>query len=474
MRFFRLFLLLLMVSHEVTGQRITISEPLSIRNDYGYELLGRIKDRILVFRDRFDNFEIQAFDLELRATWNRELEDLEKRKAKVLAVIPGKNDFSIVYVERGKGKYMVRIHKYDPAAILIDTATIKTYSERVFSPPEPELLKSEDRNTIAIYNSTEREVVEIACFRIDQMKLLWDTNTFIEKFSGERNVAHRSVSNEGDVYLVTEYENRKGKIEAHRFQLLRTGVSPEVLRDIAFPDALTSDVKFVIDQQRQVLTGAGLWADKNKERANGVFFIRFDPNTQGNDLLVKTPFDEQFVSVLKSKDIAEGDVKGIEDADVAQLILREDGGVALIAEQHYEIQRGATGSSRFTRDMRLIVDYYYDDVFLVSFSPEGVVQWRTILHKKQYSQDDEAIYSSWFLLRGRNEMQLMFNDEIRYENTCSSYEVSATGRFDRSNLLNTADQGLRLRFRDGIQLSANECIIPSEFRSRLKLVAIRF
>jgi hypothetical protein len=95
------------------------------------------------------------------------------------------------------------------------------------------------------------------------------------------------------------------------------------------------------------------------------------------------------------------------------------------------------------------------------------------LHKKQYSQDDEAIFSSFFLLKSPDRLHFMFNDEIKYENTCSEYVLNPIGEFDRNSLLSTVNQGLRLRFRDAIQISATECLAPSEFRNRLRLVLIR-
>ena len=96
------------------------------------------------------------------------------------------------------------------------------------------------------------------------------------------------------------------------------------------------------------------------------------------------------------------------------------------------------------------------------------------MHKKQYSQDDEGVFSSYFLHRSAGNLHFLFNDEIKYENTCSEYILSPTGAFDRNGLLNTVNQSLRLRFRDAIQLSATETLVPSEFRNKLRLVLIRF
>ena len=156
-------------------------------------------------------------------------------------------------------------------------------------------------------------------------------------------------------------------------------------------------------------------------------------------------------------------------------MLRQDGGALMIAERNHEVQRGTAAGRGFFRDgMRMIVDYYYDDLFAIAFSPKGMPQWKTALHKKQYSQDDEGTFSSYFLLKTPENLRFLFNDEIKYENTCSEYVLSPAGEFDRNGILNTVNQGLRMRFRDALQISSSECLVPSEFRNRLKLVLLRF
>jgi hypothetical protein len=121
-----------------------------------------------------------------------------------------------------------------------------------------------------------------------------------------------------------------------------------------------------------------------------------------------------------------------------------------------------------------VVDFYFEDVFTVAFQPEGKVQWKTVLHKRQYSQDDEGTFSSYFLMRNADRLRFLFNDEIKFETTCSEYIMSPLGEYDRNSLFNTDGQNLRLRFRDAVQISSAECLIPSEYRNKLRLVLLRF
>jgi hypothetical protein len=455
---------------------VLMSEELPLRNDYGYEIIGRLKDRILLYRDRYDNFEVQAFDNQMRATWSRELEGIERRGTRVLTIVPSKNDFSVIYQVRRRASTYLRINKYDPAANLIDTITIKNYGDRVFTPPELDFVRSDDRNCIVVHNTAERGKIEAVCFRLDKMEVIWDKTAVFEEDFAESALKGMVVSNNGSYFIISEYENRKLKLEAHNLQVLRISTRNDRIYTIPMPTMLTNDFKCVYDHQQNRLVIGGLIADKNRDRANGSFVARLPADVGDTSLVFSTHiFDDKFISVLRRKDV-EDDTKGVTDSDVAQLLLREDGGVVIIAERHYEINRGTISGRGFMRDggTRLIIDHFFDDVFVIAHHPDGKMHWQTVLHKKQYSQDDDAIFSSFLLMRSPDRVHFLFNDEIKFENTCSEYVVSPTGVFDRNSLLNTFSQNLRLRYRDGVQISASECIVPSESRNRLRLILLKF
>jgi len=470
----RSLLLLLLFPVLLSAQTMHISEGLNIRSDYGYELIGRLRDRILVFRDKYDEFEIQAYDQQMRPAWNRELEGLDKRGVQIIAITAGKNDFSVIYKLRRRGQVLLRLHKYDPGANLIDTATIKDYGERLFNVPDLKHLQSEDHSCMVVYNNAESGRLEATCFRMDKMVVLWDRVIPYEDTDTEINAEKFALSNDGTLFLIKEKNNRKGRIEDHKFEVTMIKSGSESTRTIAVPEILTSDVLFEYDNQHQQLIGAGLYSEKNRERANGAFFIRFSPADPVRPLVKYEPFDDHFFSILRRKD-GEEDSKGVLDAKAAQIILRHDGGALLIVERTHEIMRGATSTRGFWRDgSRLVVDYYYDDLFIVALQPDGKTQWKTVLHKKQYSQDDDGTFSSYFPFRNADKLRFLFNDEIKYENTCSEYVLTPFGDFDRNNLLTTEGQTLRLRFRDAKQISNSECLIPSEFRNKLRVVLLKF
>jgi len=468
-----LFLLFCAIGQAFSQGNVLVSEPIALRNDYGYELIGRLKDRILLFRDKYDEFEVQAFDNQMRMSWTRKLEDLEKSGIQILAVAGGRNDFSVIFKVRKRGVTTLRVHKYDPGANMIDSMTVKNYGERVFSPPALDIMLSEDKNCLIAINTAERTQLESTCFMLDKMQVLWDKTVQLEDNYFESNIKSMTLSNTGDFFLVTETNNRRAKLEAHEFQILHIYTTADRITKVPLPDFLTNDVRFSFDNLNRQLVGVGLYADKNRERANGIFYANISPEGKAPSLRYE-PFTDKVISILRRKDVEE-DTRGISDADIRQVVLRRDGGALIVAERHHEIQRGTAAGRGFWRDgMRMVMDFYYDDLLLVALHPTGEMHWTTVLHKKQYSQDDEATFSSYFLFMTPEKLHFMFNDEIKYENTCSDYVVSPVGEFDRNSLMNTFGQNLRLRFRDALQLSANECLVPSEFRNKLRLVLLRF
>lgn len=457
----------------LAAQNMLVSPPLAIRNDYGYELVGRLRDRILLFRDRYDDFEMQAFDNQMQLSWSKELDDIDKRGTQILAVVGSKNDFSVIYKTRRRSTTYLRIHKYDPGASLIDSMTVKNYGERVFETPVLDIVRSEDKNCFVVYNTAGRGEIEATCFRLDKMQVLWDRKIYVEENYFDSRVKDLAVSNLGEFFLVAQDNNRRSKIEEHEYQIHCVSGDRDRIVRVPMEKHLTRDVFFTFDNQNRRLTAAGLFADKNRDRANGTFYLSV-PAQDSAFTLRFNPFDDQFVSVVRGKEV-EDDSRGLSNAEVQQVVLRRDGGVVLVGEQQQEVQRGTSAGRGFWREgVRLVIDYYYNDMFAIALGPDGHPDWNTVLHKKQYSQDDEATFSSFFLFRMADRLHFLFNDEIKYENTCSEYTLDPLGAFDRNSLLNTENQSLRLRFRDGLQLSANECLIPSEYRNKLRLVLLRY
>ena len=456
------------------SQKIMVSEDLPLRNDIAYELIGEMKGHMLLFRDQSTEFEVQAFDENMRLSWSKPVE-LDRKQPKVLGLASQNDRFTLLYRTRKKGDTILKAHKYDGAANMVDSVTIKNYGY-LFHTPNYETIRSEDDSKLMVYYIEKQTDVNVLVFDVDSMQLLWERVFQPRDFSFYEDFREIIVDNSGNMHLILDKDNIKAKKKTHYYEILEYYYKDEmtITYNIPLEGNLTYDAYFSYDDLNKRLIAGGLYSEKSPARATGYFYLKIDPLKHADHLLSFQPFDDEFISALEGKDIKEN--KGLAEVMIQETVLRRDGGILMIGERTKELERRVAGTSRVTYDgaRNFIVDYYYDELFVISVHPTGQTHWKTILHKKQYSQDDDGIYSSYFLFKTPSSLRFLFNDEIRYENTVSEYVINARGDFDRNSLLSTENLQLRLRFRDAVQLDSDELVVPSERRNKLKLVKMEY
>ncbi|MCB0517826.1 MAG: hypothetical protein H6577_12680 [Lewinellaceae bacterium] len=456
------------------AQTVTVSESLQIRDDVSYDIINDQRGNVLLFRDQGTKFEVQAFDNLMQMAWEKEIE-LDKKRPEILKVAPMGGDFAVLYQFRQKFDILLKIHRYNPGANLVDSVTIKNIGSKFYA-PKFDVVISEDKKAALIWFVEQGNNFTVFSFHMGRMKLLWEKSFVLDDFLMQRDFEQMLVDNEGNMYMILNKENRKSRNSEPFFEILKCGTATgeDIQRFICPMDGhLIYDAHFSFDNLNNHLIAGGFYSIDNLIKAEGYFYMRISPDNPSGAVKAFHPFDDEFVAVLLEKERAKN--KGLPEVSVQELVLRTDGGIILIGELNKAFQRGmAVGGAYSRTGLRPIIDYYYDDVFLISIHPTGEVHWKVILHKKQYSQDDEAAYSSYFLAKTPTALRVIFNDEIKSENTVSEYVITGSGDFDRNAVLNTERKELSLRFREAVQTAANQIVVPSERRNKLKLVKITY
>lgn len=455
------------------SQKLTISDEIPMHSDLMYEIIGEIRGRVLLFNRESGKYSITALDENMRPSWDKEIE-LDKKNAIVIGVNPTEDAFTVFYFYREKGSTFLKAARFDPSANLRDSATLADLGF-LFMSPSFKMVASEDHSKVLL-NFTERDqVFKSLVFDNKTMRVLWQQNFQYSDYDESEDVLHLIVSNAGQMYAVFEKDHYQLRREKHRYDvfLFDQEISTEFSRfSIPLKGNITYDVKFAFDNGNQKLCAGGFYFEKNVERAEG-YFTLFIPRDPTRTLLRFYPFEDEFVDRLAGKETRHN--RGLEQVSVVDLVLRKDGGLLLVGEESKNFaRRMATVNRNMMLDNmnRSVVDYYFEDVFILAVRPNGTLQWSTILHKKQYSQDDDGAFSSFFLFKTPAFLRLVFNDEIKFENTVSEYLLHVNGDFDRNSILSTETLQLRLRFRDAIQVSASRMLVPSERRGKLRIARI--
>ena len=458
------------LSNPATAQSITISEELALRNDYAYTILGWVDKNMLLFRDKGHAFFIQAFDEELHLKWERELY-LSDSRADIIGIVAHNDRFHIIYGTREKGSYAVLHKAFSNDVTLVDTSTITRF-ENAFMIPRFLMRESEDKSKVLLYKQ-ENNSLQLYSYDLHTLQILWAKSINFEGTQLEEDYSPLIINNYGDFFLPMRSERTQQKIQYLHVLSSAPNVIQVIHDTIRLGDIQILDIFPVYDHIQRCLVVTGLCGERNTSRAKGFYFVRYHDDTHAEMSLLQ--FDESLLTEVNGRGVAVS--KGLSDFTVQRVALRQDGGVVIIAELIKEFSRRSSlpmqrDNGAYAREGW--VDYYFEDMILFAVYPDGKEHWKEVLRKRQYSQDDGAMYSSFLLFKTPEHLRFLFNDEIKQENTVGGYEVTGNGYVERKTVFNTDYQRLKLRFRDGVQLSNNECIVPSERGSKLNLVRIEF
>lgn len=476
----KLFVLFILFQSIVTSaQTLSVSDEIYINGAAGYGIIGKYNERILFFTLEDKEVKLRAYDTKLHKLWEREIEPERKNYATVLEVIGNRQDFNLIYQFRKKNHNYIKIHKYDGQAKLLDSTTVYDWGKDVLA-PKLELMYSEDKKSVLIYEVLESRQIKALAINLDSLRPIWDkTLTLKSEWNKPERFEQLLFNNQAEFFAITEENNRIGS-EKHRFEITKYSKDGgEKLFMLPLKDMISLDVKFSFDNANQQLVAAGLYSAKSFLRAQGHFFIRLPPQYNDNSenatfKFALHPFDDELASALMGKKVT--DTKGLSDLKVQEIVHRRDGGILAVIEQAKLVDRRTTYNNTSSSTSRglLSMDYFYENVFALSIAPDGTAQWRAIFHKKQISQDDEARFSSFFMAKTPAAIRFLFNDEIERSTTVSEFVLNGVGEGERHAIMNTQGQDLFLRFRDAMQVAANEIIVPSDDRRRLRLVRIQY
>ncbi len=462
----------------VFGQNVEISDEIYVGSATGYGILGKFNDRFLFYHLDNDVVKLRAFDVKLRKIWEREIQPDNKRSSKVLDVIGNRTDFSVVYHFRKKNHTYIKVHKYDGQVKLLDSATVVDWGKD-FLTPSLDIKFSEDKKCALVYELIEGRRFRALAFSLDSLKLIWEQTVEVNDWNTSDNFQQILFTNRAELFVIQEENNRIGS-DKHRFRIQRADSTGKFSSTMPMKDIATVDVKFSFDNVNRKLVAAGVYSGKNLSKALGYFTFSLPPQYKSDEpfTFYSQVFDDEFVTAFLGKKTT--DNKGLMDMKIQEIVHRRDGGILAIFEQIKYVERriaSTPGIGRYigrSDAIALAMDYYHDNFFALSIANDGVTNWKSIFFKKQSSQDDDGRYASYCLVKTPSTLRFLFNDEIERATTVSEYTLNATGENERHSVMNTAGQELYLRFHDGVQTGANELIVPSEDRRRIKLVKIQF
>lgn len=287
------------------------------------------------------------------------------------------------------------------------------------------------------------------------------------------------ISNEGmPVFLFSNNAYSCKKERESASHLIACGALPSgfTLCALNEPECLL-EIQLNVDNTHHTVTAIGFSGDATKNAMTGYVYLQINP--QSGEILQRHAgtFSDELLNSIAAK--SEKQEKYVPAFKPSFVIPRADGG-ALMVSEYYE---KTTENYDFTnydpyygyRTSTRVVDYYeYNDVFLISISPQGTIDWTNMIRKRQVSKEDRGAYSSFVFANCIERLFFIYNEDISQNSNVVQYEMLADGTLNRKSLFNPSKQEVELRPQAGKQVAFNEVIIPSIHKRSLSFVSIEF
>ena len=457
--------------YSTNAQQISISEPLPTKPEDNFEILGQINSYSYYYSDASETFQLFRLEKDLSNLRVKELNLFERRSNLLYACIYNKMIYA-VYSYRLKADLCFKLLIMDSNLDIQDSLTLSCFAKQGYTSAF-KVIPTEDKSGVLLYYQFLNTYTQFYAIDFTTKTVLWqyNWNYNAEKTESQDEQKILFDNNKTATLVFNDVGARAKHTQYFKiFWLSKTGIIQNPIK-IENVNIFNSDW-FLDNYNNNLLLLGSYWTD-TRSKAKGVLYGSLKINSSDILYYRTTEFKKDWIGPLfNEKEKAE---KGVGDLKVADLVMRKDGGLVVIYEIQKELERTIPGRTINVDGIgRNIVDYFYQDMLAVSLDTLGNVEFATPMFKRQYSQDDQADYSSFLLFKSPGYLRLLYNDEIENENTISQYLLDVNGKAVRQSILNTDYRKLKLLFKYGKQIGSNSCVIPSLYRNKIKLVRMDF
>ncbi len=460
----------------VIGQTLAVSEPISLSNDKAVFVIGKMRNHALLIQQQNDKAIVKAFDDNMLMRWEKELV-LDKRDPNVLLTFQASKDyFCLLYLHQRRQHTILKIHRYSPAAELIDSITIADLGLRYTSVYVKHKF-SEDKKKLLIMAYDENDTYDTFMFDTENMQTLWQKSTTINDEEGHLNINEQVTTNVGEAYFIEGQPYKENKKNYYQLKIDAVHAIGDSLHtqafEMLFEEQIIKSIKFVYDNLNKQLLAVGTYAKRGEEKAIGYCYLKIPKINSDATIHTQTLFDEAFVAALTGKKTEVNE--GIRDLQVQRTIIRRDGGILALVEvvDIQSRQYQGTQTTSMLPYARAATDYKFNDIVAISINADGSEHYKTIMPKAQYSANDEGDFCSFGVLKTPGNIRLLYNDVIEEHTNINEYNLNSDGEFTRRSILNTGGKKVYLNLKDAIQVGAQEFILWGAYRNKFKLARIQ-
>jgi len=281
---------------------------------------------------------------------------------------------------------------------------------------------------------------------------------------------------------------------------------PETLNKIILKDEtlFINQINMSFTNKNQ-LFGVGYFSEEDTKSLKGTIYFKVNKKAATLKIEQKSELSidalVEGMSETESKKLRKRKTSGknveLTNFIIDQLLLREDGGAILIAEEYFEsnYSRGGTGfyAGPFGSNQReFVTNYHHNDILIINLNPNGSIGWTKKIAKRQNTTDG-GHYSSYSSAIINDKLYLFYNDHAKNlfkENTdkkdrtydlllnndavFSMSVITPTGNLKQLKLFRAGESEVYMRPTVIQQISTNEILIYGDKQRKSRFGKIVF
>ncbi|MBK6444076.1 MAG: hypothetical protein IPF81_01830 [Bacteroidetes bacterium] len=486
--------MMLFFSGVVSSQTVRWSQPMLDNNKFQYlKIIGSDGDGFFVLRsnislnsvrDRsgFKNrkYLMQYFGNDLNLRWEEELlSPLEGGKITDIQVMGDKA--MVLFYTRDKttkqfnfySQFLNTSGKWLSQPVLLDAFSTEEFDEE----NKPGILLCHDQSKFALSYRKFQKDREIQSFMVvvaDQNLSVLYKKEIIVPMTIRHFVPVTSVlSDSGNFFVLGIKYTTEKKVKApgeSYYQLIGYNKNEDrtIDKEVKIQDKFLTDVAISSDNYNHKIVVAGFYSDKTTYSTAGIFTCSFTEDSLSDQQVLSSPFAASFLQKFVG-DKKENKNKELVNYSIDRLVLRRDGGVAVIAESYYETSR--TYWDYYTQTVTSHYYYHFGNIMILSVNPDGKILWSNVFSKDQNSTDDAGYYSSYASAISGGKIIALYNKYADEESSVLYSTVDGLGNQKTDVLFNEVEK-VSVIARSARQIDEETLIVPAFKENKFYMVSI--
>jgi hypothetical protein len=488
--------------------RITYTEPEredSRRTEY--EIIGKVGGNFVIYKNNRTTSDICVYDNEMKLKERVKMDYVQQDKLINIDFVAYSDYFYAFYQYQRRNVVYCTFAKIDANGKLMGTPVDLDTTHINFSASNKlyTTLNSDDKQRIMIFkinNRNQRTFIFTTLLFDNQLQLLKKDRFSIPMEERNDFFSEFLLTNEGDL-VVSKFIRNTANSESILKAFLCTKYvdsSGFTVNDIGIGNKILDEIKLKIDNTGKRIIFSAYFYKQRKGNIEGLYILGWNKITNSKTRDTALVFSEELRAIAKGEDVNKK--LAFNDYYIKNVISRKDGGFIMISEALYSSSRGSNYNrwdsygygnpwmspmssnywSPYSSAWNMpwnrynslsATRYYADNIMVLSFSKDGVLEWSNVIPKSQFDDDNDNNISFSVMNTG-GDVHFLFNQVERRTSMLSDQSIGPDGKISRNPTLRNLDKGYEFMPRLGKQVSSRQMIVPCLYRNYLCFSKIDF